>query len=353
MSYFDTDKVRQSGFLAIIIGLGCILFRELQSFIPAFLGALTLYVLMRKYQFSLVQKRKWLPTRAAIVLMSLSFLIILIPILLIINLLTSKINIAVSHSDEVVNAFKIFLTNIETRMGFNIFSENNISQVSSRLAQMLPSVLGATFNTLLTIVIMYFLLFFMLVSGSRMEGIFYHFLPITGDGANRVAQEINTMVFSNAVVIPVIAILQGIVGLIGYLILGVKEPMLWFAITCITAMLPVVGAAVAYIPLSIIFFAENESVKGFIMLVYGLGVIGTVDNIFRFAIAKRIGNIHPVITILGVIIGIDLFGFIGLIFGPLLISMFILLIRLYLKEFHNKPKRHLRVDESHTHDSQQ
>jgi predicted PurR-regulated permease PerM len=55
---------------------------------------------------------------------------------------------------------------------------------------------------------------------------------------------------------PVIAILQGVVALIGYLIFGVKEPWFWFVVTCITAMLPVVGAALAYVPLAIIFFAN-------------------------------------------------------------------------------------------------
>ncbi len=69
------------------------------------------------------------------------------------------------------------------------------------------------------------------------------------------------------------------------------------------------------------------------MLVFGFGVIGTVDNIFRLAVAKRIGNVHPLITVFGVLIGIKLFGFIGLIFGPLLISLFILLVKIYGSEF--------------------
>ena len=59
------------------------------------------------------------------------------------------------------------------------------------------------------------------------------------------------------------------------------------------------------------------------MLIYGFGVIGTVDNIFRFILQKKLGDVHPLITVFGVIIGLNIFGFIGLIFGPILISMFI------------------------------
>ena len=89
-----------------------------------------------------------------------------------------------------------------------------------------------------------------------------------------LGKEVKNMVLSNAVGIPVIAVLQGIVALIGYLIIGVKEPWFWFVVTCITAMLPVVGAALAYVPLAIIFFANGHTGKGIFMLIYGFGVIG-------------------------------------------------------------------------------
>jgi predicted PurR-regulated permease PerM len=64
-----------------------------------------------------------------------------------------------------------------------------------------------------------------------------------------------------------------------------------------------------------------------------LGVIVTMDNVFRLWLQKRIGNVHPLITLFGVFVGVPLFGFIGLIFGPLLISIFILLMRIYRVEF--------------------
>ena len=69
------------------------------------------------------------------------------------------------------------------------------------------------------------------------------------------------------------------------------------------------------------------------MLVFGLAVIGSVDNIFRFWLQKKLGDVHPLITVFGVIIGVNLFGFIGLIFGPILISLFLLLLKVYSIEF--------------------
>ena len=211
--------------------------------------------------------------------------------------------------------------------------EETIRNLSGIALQQLPLILGATVNSLVALVIMYFLLYFMLTNGNKIEEWMEDVLPLRRDNLVRVQRQAKRMVISNAVGIPLIACLQGIAGLILYLILGIKEPLLWFALTAFTSMLPLVGSALAYVPLSIIQFANGETARGVIILVYGLAVIGTVDNVFRLWLQRRIGNVHPLITIFGVFVGVPLFGFIGLIFGPLVISLFILLMRIYRVEF--------------------
>ncbi|MBL7748277.1 MAG: AI-2E family transporter, partial [Chitinophagaceae bacterium] len=189
-----------------------------------------------------------------------------------------------------------------------------------------------------TIFFMYFILYFMLVNGRQMENTLYEHVPLKDKNVNRLGKEIHMMVMSNAIGIPLIAFAQGVIGLVGYLIIGVNEPFFWFGVTCIAAMLPVVGAALAYIPLAIIFFANGDSGRGIAMLIFGFGVIGTVDNVLRFTLLKKLGNVHPLTTVFGVIIGLNLFGFIGLIFGPLLISLFMLLLKIYSSEFITKQR---------------
>jgi len=65
-------------------------------------------------------------------------------------------------------------------------------------------------------------------------------------------------------------------------------------------------------------------------------VVGTTDNVVRLYILERISSVHPLITLIGVIVGVQLFGFIGLIFGPLLISLFLLIVKIYKKEYGNE-----------------
>ena len=334
--FISQNRIRQVFFLLIIVFCGVLLAKELYAFLPALLGAVTLYIITRKWMFYLTETRKWKTSAAASILMLLTFLIILIPIGTLVQMLSSKVSYAILHSNELVDAIKVLIADIELRFGIQIVNAENVNKLSGFIAQTAPKILNATFTTLVTIFFMYFILFFMLVNGRNMERGLYAYIPLKDENVDKLGREMQNLVYSNAVGIPVIAFLQGVVGLIGYYALGVKEPWFWFVVTCITSMIPFIGAALAYVPLAIIFFANDEIARGIIMLIFGFGIIGTVDNVFRFALQRKIGNVHPLITVFGVIIGLQLFGFIGLIFGPVLISMFILLLKIYMNEFNVK-----------------
>lgn len=334
----DQNRIRQFFFIAILLVLGIVLFLQLYSFVPALLGAITLYVLLRRFMFRLTEKNKWRKGWAALLLMFLSIVIILLPVGLLVNMLSTKVSYAVQHADEMVQALKKVVANIEHRFDITITSADNINKISGTIAETLPKILGATFNTVTTIFFLYFILYFMLVNGRAMENKLYEYIPLKDENVAKLRKEVNMMVVSNALGIPMVAFAQGVVGLIGYLIIGVPEPFFWFGVTCIAGMLPVVGAALAYIPIIIIFFANDQTWQGVFMIFYGFGVIGTVDNVLRFTLLKKMGNVHPLTTVFGVIIGLNLFGFIGLIFGPLLISMFMLLLKIYSSEFISKQR---------------
>jgi predicted PurR-regulated permease PerM len=283
--------------------------------------------------FILTGRYKWRKPLAAALLMFLSFLVILLPIVMFINLMSSRINFAIQHSSTVLTTIENFIHSLETRFRITIISEDNLRKLTTWSAQTIQIIVGATFNSLITIIFTYFILYFMLINGREMETFLVKWLPMTTENVKMLRHETNALVFSNAVGIPLIAIFQGLIALGAYLVLGVKEPAFWFIITCIASMLPVLGAGFGYVPVAILFFAEGSSIKGLIMLAYGFGIVSTVDGIFRFWLQKKIGDVHPLITAFGVILGLNLFGFIGLIFGPILISIFILLIKIYVNEF--------------------
>ncbi|MEO7924828.1 MAG: AI-2E family transporter [Chitinophagaceae bacterium] len=332
------NRVRQVFFIILILMLAILLFMELSSFLPALLGAITLYILLHNWMFYLTEKKKWWKGSTTLLLMLFSFIVILLPVGLLVNMLSSKVSYAIQHSAELTEALKKVVADLEQRFDVVIASNENINKLGSGITQSLPKILGATFNTLTTIFFMYFILYFMLMNGRKMENTLFEYIPLRDENVHQLSKEVHIMVKSNAIGIPLIAFAQGVIALIGYLIIGVKEPFFWFGVTCIAAMLPVVGAALAYVPIAIIFFANGHSGQGIAMLIFGFGVIGTVDNVLRFTLLKKLGNVHPLTTVFGVIIGLSLFGFIGLIFGPLLISLFILLLKIYSSEFITKQR---------------
>jgi len=120
---------------------------------------------------------------------------------------------------------------------------------------------------------------------------------------------------------------------LGYYLFGIQEFALFGFLTGVFAFFPIVGTLVIWVPLVVYLYSIGENGHAMGLLIYSAIVTGNVDYLARITIMRRIGDIHPVITVLGIIVGLGLFGFIGFIFGPLLISYIIILIRIYKSEF--------------------
>ncbi|MEI2739089.1 MAG: AI-2E family transporter, partial [Chitinophagaceae bacterium] len=133
--------------------------------------------------------------------------------------------------------------------------------------------------------------------------------------------------------IPLISIIQGVVGTVGYIIFEVDEFVLWGFLTGVFAFFPIVGTMIIWVPIVIFMYAAGDTWNATGLFLFSFIVTGNVDYLARITLLKKMGNIHPLVTVLGVIAGLSLFGFIGLIFGPLLVNYIILLFKIYTNEF--------------------
>src|SRR5690606_37509273 len=122
-------------------------------------------------------------------------------------------------------------------------------------------------------------------------------------------------------------------ALIGFLIFGTEDPFFWFVIVTISSMIPFVGTLLGILPVFLLTLSSGDNFAAWGILIYGFVVVGSTDNIIRLYVLKKLDDVHPLITLIGVIVGVPLFGFIGLIFGPLLISLFIVIVKIYRKEY--------------------
>ncbi len=333
IDHIHPNKIRQVLLLATLVLLGIILWQEMYFMLGGFLGAVVLYVLMRRPMLYLVYKRKWKHWIAAIVLMLLSLAVIIYPFAWVINLLIERITPVIADTSKLQASLNKIDDFLQQKYDFDLLSVSNIEKVSGFATNIGGKVISTTLSTLTNLVVMYFILWFLLMRVGHVQNWMRKALPVKKTNADKVILEIREMVMSNAVGIPVLGVVQGIVAFIGYSMFGVDEPLLWGVITGIASVIPFVGTMAAWVPLAILTFANGDQGNGIALTLWGLIAIGGSDNIFRFVLQKFLADIHPVITVFGVIFGLNLFGFLGIIFGPLLISLFILLMRIYFDEF--------------------
>lgn len=104
-------------------------------------------------------------------------------------------------------------------------------------------------------------------------------------------------------------------------------------LTGFSSVIPIVGTGLIWVPVSIYLLAIGANWQGAFVLVWGAAILGSMDNVVRFLLAKRMADVHPIVTVLGVIMGLEYFGITGLIFGPLIISYFIILCKIYYTEY--------------------
>ncbi len=327
------NRLRQIILLLIIILLAILLLKQLYVFLPGFLGAITLYILFRETYYSLTIKKKWNKTFTAILLIAASIVAIAIPLYFSIMLLTDKVSGLISNPQQIVADAKIVGEKIFEKTGIQLLSDENIAGFQKKAATIVPAILNSSANLLSNFAVMFFLLYFLLKNGRETEKFLDRFIPLKEENIDLLGAETKNMVKANAIGIPVLAIIQGIVATIGYWIFGVKDFMLWGFLTGICSMIPVVGTAIIWVPLVLYLYAINKTGAALGLFIFAAVVITNIDYVARLTILKRLIDVHPLITIFGVIVGIGLFGFWGVIFGPLFISYFIVLVKIYINEF--------------------
>lgn len=319
--------------LLVVFVLGALLYSEMHFMLGAFLGALALYMLLRMPMFYLVYTRHWNKAFSASLLILSSLAVIVMPLAWVVSVLVDAVRPLVSDTTKLQQSLASIDHFLHDRYGIDLLSNEIMQKVPGTVASAGGMVLGATLATLTNLVIMYFLLYFMLVKGGEMERWVRGNLPLKHTNTNKLIKEVREVVLSNTIGIPVLGAIQGLVAMIGYMMFGIESPVMWGVITGIASVIPFVGTMAAWVPLTILTFAKGDTSNGYWLLFWGLVVIGGSDNVFRFILQKYIADIHPIITVFGVIIGLNLFGFLGLIFGPLLISLFFMLVRIYYDEY--------------------
>lgn len=319
--------------IAIILFLGTIIFWKFTPFLGGLLGASTIYVLLRNQAFYLIENKHWRKWIMAVVLLLETILLCLIPIGLIVWLLISKFKAINLDPQNLLAAIQHIVDLIQEKTGYNVLSGGNINALVGVLPKIGQALMGSISSFAINVVVLLLILYFMLTSGRKMENYVKEILPFNRRNKKDVIHELYTVVRSNAIGVPVLAILQGGVAMFGYYLFGVPEALLWGVLSCFATIIPVIGVAIIWIPLVLYLGATGHWGMAIGLGVYSLVIVGNVDNLIRSVLQKKMADTHPLITIFGVIIGLSLFGFMGVIFGPLVLSVFVLCVEIFRETY--------------------
>ncbi|MEJ8844093.1 AI-2E family transporter [Lacibacter sp. H375] len=327
------ERITRLLLLLLILFLVVISVIQMRIFLPGLLGALTLYILSRRSYFYYVYQKKWRKGFTAFIFVIAYLVLLGIPVMLMIKLVSPKLQKLMEDPGVWIKKITAITQQLKASTGINWLHDFSTAEYSEKIVGAIPVLLNSSVTLISNLAIMLFLLYYMFYNGSEMEKQLYRFIPLQDDNTSLLAAETRKMVTANALGIPIISAIQGAAATLGYYLFGIEEYALFGFLTGVFAFFPIIGTLVIWVPLVVYLYSIGENGHAWGLLIYSAIVTGNIDYVARITIMRRIGDIHPVITVLGIIVGLGLFGFIGIIFGPLLISYIIILTRIYKSEF--------------------
>jgi predicted PurR-regulated permease PerM len=324
-----------------------ILLPFLQPILWAVFLALVLFPAHRKLQ-RLLRRGGFLP---AIVMTVLVTLVIVLPFSVLMVSLGQEAGDAYHAFEEMIQTGRLkatleqakelpVLKQILSRLDqtFNLsslepidFILKNLRQISAVLLSQSSKILKGVSGFLIAFFFTLLSLYYLFKDGERLFDGLKGILPIPPRERDlligRFRDMVNATVFGGLL----IALIQGLLGGMAFWVLGIASPLLWGTAMALFSFIPLGGTALIWIPAALILIILGAVAKGIILLAIGVFIISSVDNLLRPLVVGVKTHIHPLLLFFTVIGGIQVFGMIGVITGPLIASLCLTLIEIYLQ----------------------
>ena len=183
------------------------------------------------------------------------------------------------------------------------------------------------------LIIAFFLLYFMLVTEGQAWWAIRPYIPFSTESAELLRDRFRAVTISTVIGTVLTASIQGLLISLAFIVTGLPNAAFWGVVTVVFAILPVVGSGLIWIPAAIALYLQGSPAAAVGLALFGVLIVGNVDNIIRPIVFRRWAQTHPLITILGAFAGVRYLGLLGLLIGPLALSYFFELVRMYNDEY--------------------
>jgi predicted PurR-regulated permease PerM len=339
-----TPKQRYVLLIIALVVIGLLALFGLLDYLTAFLGAGILYVVLRPWFTALVHRRHWNRTLVTALLLLFATVVLIIPFFALTSLLIDRVRELSQHTDEILQTVQ----RIERKLGVQVTQQDQVRQLlqqgATRVSQWVPTVASSVLNIIVIVGLMLFTLYYLFTQEEQFLRGLHRYLPFREKTIDELNESLRNNVNSNVLGQALVALVQGLLTGATLWIFQVPSPGFWTVVAFFMAFIPVLGTPLVWGPAALYQFAQGHNSQGIGILLVGVIIIINIDNLLRIWLAKYMGDIHPWVTLVGLTLGVEIFGIVGLVIGPLLLSYFIVLMRVFARE--NQALLHLLPNSS-------
>ena len=317
---------RHTGLRRVLVVFGAAILFAVVPFLSGLLGALMLFVIMRRPQAWLARR---MPARVAALLISvMTLLVLLIPGAWLLSTIVTE-GAAALRSLEIGDALpRVIQTpigSVDVGAAMTTLASTILAWISGRAVALFG---GATLS-ILNILIALLGLYYLLVEGSRIWPRVARLAPGRDGTADLLATRFVSVTEALLLGTGLTAVLQGTVVGLAFGAVQLHPAVLWGFVTACASVLPLLGSALVWLPGVAVLLINHRTGAAIVLFLVGAVVASNIDNVARLFVFRRVSGIHPMLTLVGAFAGVRVFGPIGAFLGPLVLSYFVELIRIY------------------------
>jgi len=310
--------------LLLVIGIACLV--GLVPVLSGLVGALIVFALTRSLHARLSRA---VPPRISAFAIAVGVLVLL---LLPASWLVTRI---IGEATEVLRSFRTddalaWLSHTPFgRLDVAEAMKNITASVVTWLSTRAFSLFGSVSATILNVFVALFGLYYLLIGSPQLWARAQRLLPVPRSVSDLLATRFGEVTEALLLGTMLTAILQGAIVGGSFALVGLPAPLLWGFVTACVSVLPIFGSALVWLPGSAILFMNGRPLAAFMVLALGAGAASNLDNVVRLFVFRRVSGIHPMLTLVGAFAGMRTLGVIGAFLGPLILSYFFELLRVY------------------------
>lgn len=328
MPFFDSNHQRAAWLVAI---LGVVIVIALVPYASGLLGAPILYVVFARLHRWLVQRLRN-RSLASVVVILVAFVGVVLP-------LGWMVSLIVGQAQDAVRSILAspLLGRLDTLQlgGYPVGPQLRQAgtQAVSFLGGSAISLLGTATRLTLNVLFTFFGLYYILMDPDGAWRGLRPYIPFSDANVEVLKGRFEAVTISTIIGTGLAAVAQGALVGLAFVVAGLPEALFWGVVTVLFSILPLVGSGLIWGPAAAVLFMRGSPAAAIGLVVWGLVVVGNVDNVIRPWVANRYAQIHPLITLVGAVAGVSYMGIIGLLIGPLALSYFFELLSMYRREY--------------------